>query len=164
MRLRLDLERAMSQIDHGPSARRQGTAVSRGCTSHPKSESPEKGQSHSSVCPPVSVKMVEERTGMPDEQEMPAPVTSTIRLLLATVSDKSTKARRVDCSLCALARSKVTVIAVRAEPSGGRSRSTETDLHYVHRVARDRVCAHEKPATTSAVFHAQALYLNSFIQ
>jgi len=38
-------------------------------------------------------------TGIPQEQEIPAPVTTTIRRLLTTALDKAAKARRVDASL-----------------------------------------------------------------
>jgi hypothetical protein len=38
-------------------------------------------------------------TGIPHEQEMPAPVTTTIRRLLTRALDKEVKARRVDASL-----------------------------------------------------------------
>ena len=59
-------------------------------------------------------------TGIPHEQETPAPVTTTMRLLFANVVDNEVRARRVDGSVDATLESKVTVmVAVLPQNSDG---------------------------------------------
>lgn len=54
-------------------------------------------------------------TGIPHEQEMPAPVTTTIFLHFATESERLARARRVDGSVCNLSRLRATVMIACAE-------------------------------------------------
>ncbi len=61
---------------------------------------------------------------MPHEQEMPAPVTTTIRLLLATESDRLASVRRATGSDDAAVRSSV-VIMRRNFARGGKERGRE---------------------------------------
>jgi hypothetical protein len=49
-------------------------------------------------------------TGIPQEQEIPAPVTTTIFLLFATESEISERVRLVGESVCKESRLRVTVI------------------------------------------------------
>lgn len=53
---------------------------------------------------------VTQRTGMPQEQDIPAPVTTSILLLFATERDMSERERLADASVGISARSRVTVI------------------------------------------------------
>jgi len=60
---------------------------------------------------------------MPHEQEMPAPVTTTMRLLLATESERLASVRRATGSDVAAARSNVVTmrrVFVRGGKEGGR--------------------------------------------
>ena len=52
---------------------------------------------------------------MPHEQEMPAPVTTTILLHFATESERFARARRVDDSAWILSRLRPTVMVVRPD-------------------------------------------------
>ena len=63
---------------------------------------------------------------MPQEQDMPAPVTTTMRLLLATESERLANVRRVAGSENDAARSNVVTMRRRVEGGeGGRERGKE---------------------------------------
>ena len=49
-------------------------------------------------------------TGIPHEQETPAPVTTTIRLLFASAVESEVRIRRVEESVAAMLGSRVTII------------------------------------------------------
>lgn len=68
----------------------QGTVFSQYCTVHQKSESP-RGV-HITL---GSIACVNQLTGIPHEQDMPAPVTTTIFLLLTTDDESVDIVRRV---------------------------------------------------------------------
>jgi hypothetical protein len=68
---------------------------------------------------------------MPHEQEMPAPVTTTIRLLLATESERLASVRRATGSDDAAARSSVVIMRrnfVRGGGEGGRVERVDEGL------------------------------------
>lgn len=65
-------------------------------------------------------------TGIPEEQDIPAPVTTTIRLLLATASDSWVNARRDIGSEEAVSRLRV-VIGILFCSKGARPRPTREE-------------------------------------